>query len=81
MTVVLTRTWNDVARQVWPEARYVVGEGPFATVRGCGGKTTVLLHPTLEQARHALRHMHTADEWCQQRHVLIELPDGGPLDE
>ena len=73
MTVVLTRTWKDVAKAIWPDARYVTGEGPFATVRGCGGKTTVMLHADLDTARRALRHMHDADEWCRQLHVLIAL--------
>ena len=76
MNAVLTsRTWNEFARQVWPDARWVVGEGPFATVRGCGGTRTVLLHPTVEQARSALRRIHPGGVrgWCEQKHVLIEL--------
>jgi hypothetical protein len=81
MTAVLTHTWNDVARQVWPGAAWVHGEGKFATVRGCGGQTTVLLHPTVEKARSALRRMHPGgvNGWCDQLHVLIEL--GVPLHE
>lgn len=75
----LTRTWNDLARSLWPDARYVVGEGRFATVRGCMG-TTVVLHADLDTARLALRDMHPgSDGWCLQRHVLIAL-DGGPTD-
>jgi hypothetical protein len=68
-----TKTWIDVARRLWPDAAYVTGDGPFATVRGCG-RTTVVLHPTVEQARVALRDMHPgSDGWCLQKHVLIAL--------
>lgn len=82
MIAVLTHTWNDVARSIWPGASYTNGEGPFATVRGCGGSTTVFLHPTIEQARAAMRRMHPGgvNGWCTQRHVLIEL-HMGPTDE
>jgi hypothetical protein len=75
MSAVLACTWQDVARQVWPGATWVLGEGQFATIRGCGGKTTVLLHPTVEEARAALRRMHPGGTHgqCAQPHVLIEL--------
>jgi hypothetical protein len=74
VTAVLAHTWQDVARQVWPGASWVLGEGRFATVRGCGGKTTVLLHPTVEEARGALRRIHPGIvRNCEQKHVLIEL--------
>jgi hypothetical protein len=75
MNAVLTRTWNDLACSIWPCATWVLGEGQFATIRGCGGKTTVLLHPTVEQARIALRNMHPGGTHgqCDQLHVLIEL--------
>lgn len=79
MSTVLTRTWQDVARHLWPDARWVLGEGQFATVRGCGGSTTVFLHSTVEQGRHALRNMHRGGGRCDLRHVLIEL--NGLLDE
>ncbi|MBM7807652.1 hypothetical protein JOD57_003489 [Geodermatophilus bullaregiensis] len=77
MNAVLTRTWNDLARDVWPGASWVLGEGRFATVRNCGA-TTVLLHPTEEQARAALRTMHAqgAGGRCQLRHALVELHRG-----
>jgi hypothetical protein len=75
MTAVLTRSWQDVARTIWPDAQWVASEGPFATVSGCGSGTTVLLHPTAEKARGALRNMHPGGVGgpCMQKHVLIEL--------
>jgi hypothetical protein len=80
MTAVLTHAWQDVARLVWPGAAWVLGEGHFATIRGCGGQTTVLLHPTVEEARSALRRMHPGIvRNCELKHVLIEL--GVPLHE
>lgn len=79
--LTVTRTWQDVARTIWPCAGWVLGDGQFATIRGCGGTTTVLLHPTLEQARGALRRMHAfGTTSCEQRHVLIAL-EGAVLDE
>jgi hypothetical protein len=73
------KTFRDLARCVWPEARWVVGEGPYATVRGCAG-LTVLLHPTLERAEHAHQrmHPHPTDGRCDKGHVLALLvfPDG-----
>ena len=82
MTAVLTRTWNDLARRIWPGADWVLGDGQFATIRGCGGGTTVLLHETVTEARAALRNMHPlgTSGLCAQRHVLIELREG-PTDE
>ena len=82
MSAVVTRTWNDLARVIWPCAAWVLGEGQFATIRGCGGQTTVLLHPSVEEARSALRRMHPggANGRCEQRHVLIAL-EGAVLDE
>jgi hypothetical protein len=75
MSTVLSRTWNDLARAIWPDADYVSGEGPFATVRGCFGTRTVYLHPTVDQARAALRSMHPFGTYgqCMQKHVLIAL--------
>lgn len=75
MTAVLTRTWNDVANVIWPDAAWVVGSGPFATVRGCTGRNTVMLHADLDTARAALRLMHPGGVGgpCMQKHVLIAL--------
>lgn len=79
MSAALTRTWNEIARPLWPDANYVTGEGRFATVRGCLG-ITVELHATEAEARLALRDMHPgSDGWCLQRHALVVL-DGGPTD-
>jgi hypothetical protein len=77
MSAVLTHTWNDVARAIWPDASYVNGEGQFATVRGCGDRRTVCLHPTVEQARAAMRLMHPGGVGgpCMRKHVLLELSD------
>ena len=78
MTTTIARTWNDLARDIWPDAAYVHGEGRFATVRGCMGQTTVYLHPTVEQARSALRRIHQfwGHNVCELKHVLIELHEG-----
>jgi hypothetical protein len=74
------KTFLSFARCVWPEARFLPGNGPYATVRGCGG-VTVLLHPTLERAEHALQHMHPhpTDGRCDSGHVLalLVLPEDG----
>lgn len=61
------------ARDMFPDARYVTGEGPFATVRGCGG-LTVILHRTEAEAQEALSDMHPGqDGWCLRRHALVVL--------
>ncbi len=73
-------TFRAFAQCVWPEAQWVLGEGPYVTVRGCHG-TTVLLHPTIEQAEIALRAIHPlgTSGRCQLEHELavLVLPDGG----
>lgn len=67
--------YQAMAREIWPGADWVRGAGPYATIRGCGDRTTVQLHDTLEQARWALRHIHRfwGQDLCQLKHVLIAL--------
>ena len=74
----LARTWNDGAKAIWPDARWVRGEGPYVTVQGCRGRT-VMLHETVEKARLAMRRMHPHGGPCYSRHVLLALD--GLLDE
>lgn len=76
-------TFRSLARCVWPKAQWVLGDGPYATVRGCEG-LTVLLHPTLEDARHAFGKIHTFPSrgGCDSRkHLLavLALPEDGLL--
>lgn len=49
------RSWQAVARCVWPRAHWVVGEGSYALVARCGTAETVTLHPTREEAAQAAR--------------------------
>ncbi len=75
------KTFRTLAQCIWPEARWVLGDGPYATVRACSS-TTVLLHSTLEQAEAAFRRIHPSwpkggcDFWKHELVVLV-LPDGG----
>jgi hypothetical protein len=74
------KTFRDLAHCVWPEARWLLGEGPYATVRGCVG-VSVLLHATEQEAERALQNMHPHPTHgrCDSNHVLalLVLPDGG----
>jgi hypothetical protein len=67
--------YQAIARSIWPGASYIRGDGPFATIRGCGDQTTVYLWPTVDQGRSALRNIHHwwGHDVCQLKHVLIEL--------
>jgi len=67
--------FQAAARDLFPAAAYVSGDGRWATVRMCG-RATVVLHETEQQARSALRDMHPgSDGWCLQRHALVVLDE------
>ncbi len=72
------RTFRTLAKCIWPEARWVLGDGPYATAAYCHG-TTVMLHPTSEQAESALTAIRSfgCGGGCTRRHdlVVLVLPD------
>lgn len=79
------RTPRTFAQCVWKHAVWIIGVGAYATVSTCshGARrrcTTVMLHPTVEDAQQALA---TIDATgcggrCTRQHKLIELVlDGG----
>lgn len=74
-------TFRALARCIWPDAQWILGEGPYVTVRGCNG-LTVLLHSTLADAQLAFGRIHVfrpkggCDHTKHELAVLV-LPDGG----
>lgn len=69
--------YREQARRAWPAARWVLGDGPYATVRDCDG-VTVLLHATRADAEKALKTIHPpgAQRRCRLRHELVVLSGG-----
>jgi hypothetical protein len=66
---------QELAQAMWPEARYIHGDGRWATVRACGG-LTVVLHETEEAARSALQRIHPGSyRGCQLHHALVVLDE------
>ncbi|WP_347057271.1 hypothetical protein ABC795_11235 [Blastococcus sp. HT6-30] len=65
----------ELAHAMWPEARYIHGDGRYCTVRACGG-FTVVLHETEQEARSALRRIHPVSyRGCQLHHALVVLDE------
>jgi hypothetical protein len=75
------RTYQAMAKCLWPRAVWVEGEGPYATVSYCqspsyrGNSTSVMLHKTEAAAGKA---MAAIDRFgcgggCTENHRLLEL--------
>jgi hypothetical protein len=72
-----TRTHRDprtLARCIWRRSHWVLGNGAYASVSRCRG-TTVVLHPTAEQAETAKRVIDATacGGACVRRHEVIGL--------
>lgn len=75
------RTPKAMAKCLWPNAIWIVGTGPYATVSHCrrpevrGDQTTVMLHATADRARTALNFIDrlACGGFCQRRHDLLLL--------
>lgn len=74
------RTYNAVARCVWPRAGTIVGEGEYATVSYCAHgphdhAVTVQLHETLDDAEFAKDFIDRSGcgGRCSRQHEIIRL--------
>lgn len=68
------RTYNKVAKCVWPKAWWYSGEGAFALIAFCGGET-VTLWKTLAEAeeKEVLLRGTRCGGSCAGDHMLAEL--------
>lgn len=67
--------YQSLAECTWPDAAYVVGDGPYALVAHCQ-MLTVALYETLAEARRRIRRL-DADrcaKTCVGDHELVALP-------
>lgn len=76
------RRWDTLARCIWPRARWIDGDGEFATVSYCNlgchvpdyrRGITVELHKTQDGAVKALAEMAKCGATCNGNHDLIRL--------
>ena len=49
------KTYRGMARDLWPRAEWIAGEGPWAVVASCGYGTTVTLWDDLHKAEEAIQ--------------------------
>lgn len=68
------RSFNTLAKCIWPKAEWVQGEGNIATVAYCN-VTTVELHENLKDAQLAIDiiNLTGCGGRCIKRHKLIQL--------
>lgn len=62
------------AAERWPDAEWIYGHGPYASVAHCN-VTTVLLHPTEEQAQAAKRRIDRGGcgGRCVRQHEIVRV--------
>ena len=70
----ISKDWKSRAWNIWPQAEWIAGSGPFAVVAQCR-HVTVSLHPNKHAAELA---MDTIDMLgcgggCARRHSLVGL--------
>jgi hypothetical protein len=70
------RTWNALARCLWPHAAWVWGEGPVALLARCN-VLTITLWPDLETALPSRRQIDSTGcgSFCRRRHEFIGLDE------
>ncbi len=69
------RTFRTQAKCRWPKACWVVGEGPWACVAGCGWPS-ISLWPTRDEALIAKEHIDAwgCGSWCSRpNHRVVDL--------
>lgn len=66
--------YETFAKCIWRRAAWVTGEGPYVTVTHCTA-LTVMLHPTIDDARQALKFIDDlgCGHACRKDHDLIRL--------
>ena len=74
------RGFQSLAECVWPDAAYVIGDGPYALVAHCD-MLSVALYETAAEAGQARRRMNTVGcgKSCEGRHQLAVLVDDPKL--
>jgi hypothetical protein len=73
------RGYQSLAECTWPDAAYVVGDGPYALLARCD-LFTVTLYETMAEARRRRRvlELRGCGKTCEGRHELAGLlPDAG----
>lgn len=75
------RGYQSLAECTWPEAAYVVGDGPFALLARCD-LFTVSLYESADEARRRTRALDArgCGKTCEGLHELIGLLGTDPLD-
>jgi hypothetical protein len=73
------RSHRTAARRRWPNAAWILGSGPFASVARCG-VLTVMLHDTEADAIRALKLINgdACGHACYRDHALVNLEDPDP---
>lgn len=63
-------TFHAKARKLYPQAEWILGEGPFAVLAHCP-PFTITLHKTLEEAQKI--HQAACGHTCTKQHEIIDL--------